>query len=180
MLNDSTEQVKIVGTSVIGKAVPEKHVLINQIFGVTDKKSYIIGDDIIVSGEIKNPVQLNQISIELVGPQGNTVYHKNVPLANSTKFTESIPTPGTLRDFGEYVVKITGPDAKNLFLRIDYGLEHKVILTPLKQMKGGVDASDVICNKGLELLMKNSDGSAACVSESTAKILLKRGWGDYF
>lgn len=180
VLNESAEQVKIVGTSVIGEVVPGKHVLINQIFGVTDKKFYGLGEDIVISGEIKNPVQLHQISVDLVGPQGNTVYHKDIPLLNSTKFTESVSTVGVLRDFGEYMVKITGPDAKNLFLHIEYGIAPKEFESPLKQMKKGIDAGDVICNEGLELLMKNSDGNAVCVTKPTASILLQRGWADYF
>lgn len=180
MLNDSAEQVKVVGTSVIGKAVPENIVLINQIFGVTDKKFYTMGEDIVVSGEIKNPVQLNQISLDIIGPKENTLYHKDISLPDSTKFTDTISTSGVLRDFGEYTIKITGPDAKNLFLRIEYGIAPKEFESPLKQMKKGIDASDVMCNEGLELLMRNADGSAVCVSESTANVLLKRGWADYF
>jgi len=51
---------------------------------------------------------------------------------------------------------------------------------PLKQMRIGTDAVDVICNEGLELFMKNSNGKAVCLSESTADILLQRGVIDYF
>lgn len=180
LLNDSAEQVRVVGTSVIGKAVPENIVLINQIFGVTDKKFYTMGEDIVVSGEIKNPVQLSQISLDIIGPKENTVYHKNIPLPDTTKFSDTISTSGVLRDFGQYTVKITGPDAKNLFLRIEYGLAPKEFESPLKQMKKGIDAGDVTCNEGLELLMKSTNGKAVCVSEATANVLLKRGWADYF
>jgi len=48
--------------------------------------------------------------------------------------------------------------------------------SPLKQMKSGVAASDVICKEGLELIFKVADGSAKCVSSNTASQLVAKGW----
>ena len=48
--------------------------------------------------------------------------------------------------------------------------------SPLKQMKSGVVASDITCKEGLELIFKVADGSAKCVSSSTASKLVARGW----
>src|SRR3972149_3589596 len=48
--------------------------------------------------------------------------------------------------------------------------------SPLKQMKSGVAASDVICKEGLELIFKVADGSANCVSSNTASQLVAKGW----
>lgn len=48
--------------------------------------------------------------------------------------------------------------------------------SPLKQMKSGIAASDVMCKEGLELIFKVSDGSAKCVSSMTASTLVSRGW----
>jgi len=50
------------------------------------------------------------------------------------------------------------------------------MLSPLKQMNSGVNSENVICKAGLELIIKNSNGSAACVSPSTATALIERGW----
>ena len=50
------------------------------------------------------------------------------------------------------------------------------VLSPLKQMQSGVSADAVLCNEGLELIFKASDGSAACVMPSTATKLMERGW----
>jgi plastocyanin len=180
VLSESVEQVKVVGTDVIGNVVPKKLVLINQMYGITDKKSYGPGDEVVVSGEIKNPVQLYQITLDVVSPNGVTVYHKDVPLLDSTKFTESFPTSGILRDFGKYTVKITGPSAKSLFLSFEYGLGTKEFRSPLKQMNSGITPGDVVCNEGLQLFMKVSDGNAVCLTESSSVILMKRGWADYF
>ena len=179
-LGEHVQQVKVVGMEVIGKPDPKEHVLVNQIDGVLGKKFYESGDEITISGIIQNPVQLYEISLDIISPEGVTVYHKVIPLIESTKFSETVPTTGILREFGEYQIKITGDSAKSLFLKFEYGILPKEFQSPLKQMRSGVDASDVICNEGLELLMKISNGRAVCVSESTATIMLQRGWADYF
>ncbi len=50
------------------------------------------------------------------------------------------------------------------------------MLSPLKQMKSGVSSENVICKAGLELIIKNSNGSAACVFPDTVTALIERGW----
>ena len=179
-LGEHVQQVKVVGTEVIGKSDPKEHVLVNQIDGVLGKKFYESGDEITISGMIQNPVQLYEISLDVISPEGVTVYHKVIPLIESTKFSETVLTTGILREFGEYQIKITGDSAQSLFLKFEYGILPKEFQSPLKQMRSGVDASDVICNEELELLMKISNGKAVCISEFTATIMLQRGWADYF
>ena len=179
-LAEHVQQVKVVGTEVIGKPDPKEHVLVNQINGVLGKKFYESDDEITISGIIQNPVQLYEISLDVISPEGVTVYHKVIPLIESTKFSETVPTTGVLRGFGDYQVKITGESAKSLFLKFEYGIMPKEFQSPLKQMRSGVSTIDVICNEGLELLMKISNGKAVCLSESTATVMLQRGWADYF
>ncbi len=48
--------------------------------------------------------------------------------------------------------------------------------SPLKQVLKGILSSDVKCNAGLELMIKSSDGSPACVKPKTALKLKERGW----
>ena len=50
------------------------------------------------------------------------------------------------------------------------------ILSPLKQFKSGTSAQQVECNTGLELILKATDNSPACVSHSSASVLIHRGW----
>ena len=50
-----------------------------------------------------------------------------------------------------------------------------VVLSPLKQIKGGVMSKDVICKEGLELAFK-FNGQAACVKTSSVQKLITRGW----
>lgn len=51
------------------------------------------------------------------------------------------------------------------------------IKSPKKQMDDGVAPNDVVCKEGLDLLIKTSDGSAACVKSSSVETLIARGWG---
>jgi hypothetical protein len=50
-------------------------------------------------------------------------------------------------------------------------------LPPLKQVEAGVAPSDVMCGSGMELIIKNSNGSPACVKSTTAERLIQIGWG---
>ena len=49
-------------------------------------------------------------------------------------------------------------------------------LSPLKQFKSGTTAQQIVCNTGLELVIKAEDNSPACVSHSGASVLMERGW----
>ena len=51
------------------------------------------------------------------------------------------------------------------------------VMSPLKQMKSGVDPKDVVCKEGLVLMLKSTDGSAACVKDLSSSKLIERGWG---
>lgn len=51
------------------------------------------------------------------------------------------------------------------------------IESPLKQFKSGIQAQNIQCEAGDELILKSQDGSPACVKPMTAKILIERGWG---
>ena len=49
-------------------------------------------------------------------------------------------------------------------------------MAPLIQYKKGILIENISCKKGLELVMKNSDNMPACLTSSSAKILVERGW----
>ena len=50
------------------------------------------------------------------------------------------------------------------------------IFSPRKQVLFGINPQDVICSKGLKLILKSTDSSPACVKSSTIAKLVKRGW----
>lgn len=51
-----------------------------------------------------------------------------------------------------------------------------VMMAPKKQMKQNIDPHNVVCKAGLELVLKASDFSPACVKPETAGKLKERGW----
>ena len=72
------------------------------------------------------------------------------------------------------------PESKEVTLEESISMEEdkgdEPILSPLKQMRSGIPAEDVECKTGFNLIIKASDGSAACVTPSTASALAERGW----
>ena len=50
------------------------------------------------------------------------------------------------------------------------------VLPPLQQLKQGILAKDIVCNQGLQLVIKAEDGSPACIKQDSVSILLLRGW----
>ncbi len=59
----------------------------------------------------------------------------------------------------------------------DDSMMDETVMRPLQQMKSGVDPQDVVCKEGLVLMLRTSDGSATCVTESSSTRLLDMGWG---
>ncbi len=72
------------------------------------------------------------------------------------------------------------PQHENNILPSDYIVTlivtHPSTPSPLKQFKSGIAAKDITCNPGLTLVIKNADGSPACVKPATAPVLVARGW----
>ena len=58
----------------------------------------------------------------------------------------------------------------------DTMMDHDTMMAPLRQMQDGVEPRQVQCNEGLQLLLKQSSGSAICVTPSSASILMQRGY----
>ena len=55
-------------------------------------------------------------------------------------------------------------------------LDHGAYPTPLKQEKAGISAHKIMCNTGLELIIKY-DNSPVCVTPDSAKVLIERNFG---
>jgi len=50
------------------------------------------------------------------------------------------------------------------------------LLSPLQQFQSGIDANDVKCVQGLQLVIKAEDSSPACVKQDTIEKLVDIGW----
>ena len=51
------------------------------------------------------------------------------------------------------------------------------IMSPRQQMAAGVEADDVECREGLVLMIRSTNGAAACVKSATSMKLSDAGWG---
>jgi hypothetical protein len=55
--------------------------------------------------------------------------------------------------------------------------ESNGIISPKKQMETGVKAEEVKCKSGLVLMIRSTNGSAACLKSTTSTKLSEAGWG---
>ncbi len=91
-----------------------------------------------------------------------TTYHVD---SYEITLLDVLPYPISTKDMTEdYVAKISISKIPN------------DILSPLKQSKNGISSDMVNCKPALVLIIKNSDGSPACVKPETKTQLLQRGW----
>ena len=67
---------------------------------------------------------------------------------------------------------------------MEHGMEEKIkkgpYMSPRAQTKHGIDPGDVQCRQDFELVMKTSDGSAACINSHSVEKLIQRGWASQF
>jgi hypothetical protein len=112
-----------------------------------------------------------------------TLNNKETKLA----LTEDKDEPGlyvgkyTPPEAGYPIVHVTG-EIDGTAVDITFHVEkvEKMHMSPLGQQKSGVAPSQVECSEGLSLLAKKIDGSAICVTEHTAQLLIARGWAVSF
>jgi hypothetical protein len=52
------------------------------------------------------------------------------------------------------------------------------VLSPRQQMASGIDAEDVKCKSGFVLMIRSTNGAAACVKSFTSLKLSNAGWGN--
>lgn len=69
----------------------------------------------------------------------------------------------------------TGP-AEHADLDLMRNVSKDYILAPLKQTQSGIHRSEIICKYGLELAVKDSNLTPACVKPETKARLFERGW----
>ncbi len=69
--------------------------------------------------------------------------------------------------------------ADNSGTNLDYG-KYPVTIpidSPLMQYRLGIQAEDVKCKEGLDLILKSKSGEPVCLKPQTAQKLVERGWG---
>ena len=98
-------------------------------------------------------------------PSEETTTEEEIP-SEETTTEEEIPSEETTEELPE---ETSEPEV--MMTMVDE------VKSPKKQMNEGVEAGAVVCKEGLDLIIKASTGSAACVKSSSVEILLARGWG---
>ena len=71
------------------------------------------------------------------------------------------------------------PESKKVSLEESISMveeEAGSFLSPHQQMRSGISAENVVCKSWFDLIIKASNGSAACVFPSTVSALSERGW----
>lgn len=67
-----------------------------------------------------------------------------------------------------------------MLMGAEYVYEHEEpqeMASPLQQVASGTEPEDVVCDSGMELLIKTGNNSPACVKSETAERLIQLGWG---
>ncbi len=106
--------------------------------------------------------QIQSHTITLTTGENTTSYVNSYEI----NLIDLLPYPVSTKDISEeYVATIS--ISKNKI---------GIVLPPLKQSKSGIKSDLVDCKPALVLIIKNSDGSPACVKPETKARLFERGW----
>jgi len=159
---------------------------VNTISFSTDKPSYQNGDPILISGKVSNFIPNEQVTIWITNLQGIAVAINHIETEASDNFSTSILTGNglwkagnTYKVYAQYGSRSSVASADISYEPQNYTTKvnvSQIILTPLKQIKSGVNVDNVQCGIDLVLIIKTEDGSPACVKPDTATKLFARGW----
>ena len=100
-----------------------------QVFGenesiivTTDKSSYLEGETISISGEIKNIALGNQLSILIQAPNGNIVALDQITVGSDKQFSTEIKLGGKLmKEEGTYTIKVTQDKNNQVTTSFEFG-----------------------------------------------------------
>ncbi len=88
----------------------------------TDQSSYQEGDVIIVSGEVKDLISQNPVSVTVIGPNGNIVTIAQIDVGADKKFSTEITAGGTMKAEGTYTIKVLyGSKARTAETTFEFG-----------------------------------------------------------
>ena len=109
------------------------------IIVTTDKSSYLEGETISISGEIKYIALGNQLSIVIQAPNGNLVSVDQITVNSDNQFSTEIKLGGKLmKEEGTYTIKVTQDKKNHVTTSFEFGgisslneLEESVIVDSL-------------------------------------------------
>ena len=62
------------------------------------------------------------------------------------------------------------------FSALNFNPNEDFLLPPLQLYRAGISSNDIVCKDNLELVLKASNNSPACVTSNTKTKLVERGW----
>ena len=87
-----------------------------------DKTSYLEGETISISGEIKNMIASNQISLIIQSPNGNLVALDQMTVGSDKQFSTEIKLGGKLmKEEGTYTIKVTQDKNNQVTTSFEFG-----------------------------------------------------------
>ena len=134
--------------------------------------------------DVSEPVLPNSSVYKIIfhDVEFSSPYRHDPPRYTYSDVTFSDGTEETLRVLFDYPVFTEHVKPQAGFTETPDGIRFLVSmdlkeLSPLKQFKSGIPINEIICKEDLVLLQK-SDGSPACVMESTKQKLIERDWAE--
>lgn len=142
----------------------------------TDKTFHVKGDIILVYGSVGNYVPNMNATIQILDNKNNLLLNSTTTPKDDGTFLVRIPTNDTnWKTGGPYKISVqygTCCHVGDSTFTFYTGL-----LPPLKQAQLGTVFWDIACNSGLVNIMKQEDGSVACVSPGDIQKLVSQNWG---
>ncbi len=87
-----------------------------------NKTSYLEGETISISGEIKNMIASNQISLIIQSPNGNLVALDQMTVGSDKQFSTEIKLGGKLmKEEGTYTIKVTQDENNQVTTSFEFG-----------------------------------------------------------
>ncbi|MGH2611679.1 MAG: hypothetical protein ACRDFB_01360 [Rhabdochlamydiaceae bacterium] len=119
----------------------------------------------------------NLTEINVLGPHQSKIITGNITFATKNGITCFHYNGGQSRPALGYQVSAknqTGETMGSHYFNSEITVK---ILSPLKQVNSGIITSNVECNQGLQLMIRNEDNEPTCVTPESVNKLVDRGWG---
>lgn len=134
--------------------------------------------DFIISGTIQTPKDGDQIAITVKNNFDVIIFVSQIVPDSSGYFSLDVTRQGDLwkntESFTVNAVRTSVYDKGVILAMLKPGKNQ--IISPKAQVVMGFEPSNVMCNRDLQLVIKSSDGSPACVKHDTTSKLIERGW----
>ncbi|HJW19574.1 MAG TPA: hypothetical protein VJ571_03350 [Candidatus Nitrosotalea sp.] len=142
----------------------------------TDKTFHVKGDIILVYGSVGSYIPNTNATIQVLDDKNNQLLNYTTTPKDDGTFLVRIPTNDTnWKTGGPYKISVqygTCCHVGDSTFTFYTGL-----LPPLKQAQLGTVFWDIACDSGLVKIMKQEDGTVACVNPGSIQKLVSRNWG---